>query len=158
MSTCTTKPPWGRTVEKCWLAVTVQQIIPLCFKHSAQAAEIFRGIWPSLACQRLMAYNSVSAAKIPKCIGQSVCVCQLRMFQSLPPDQPGVQCPLHWHGAGTHPLRHPAALQGQHGSDTATLPQDWVCSFTSLLGATKEQELTSVDYWFIGSTTDHASM
>ena len=104
MSMCTTKPPWGRTVEKCWLAVTVQQIIPLCFKHSAQVAEIFRGIWPSLACQRLMAYNSVSAhhiwscdcvcvcvtaAKIPKCIGQSVCVsvyeCWLWMFQSLPP-------------------------------------------------------------------------
>ena len=56
--TCTTKPPWRGTVEKCRFAVTVQ---PLRFKNSAQAAEIFRWIWPSLACQRLMAYNSASA-------------------------------------------------------------------------------------------------
>ena len=50
-----------RTVEKCRLAVTVQRIVPLRFKNSTQAAELFRGIWSSLACQRLMAYNSASA-------------------------------------------------------------------------------------------------
>ena len=60
---CQRAPPNLLEEGLCRLAVAVQWMVPLRFKNSAQAAEIIREIWPSLACQRLiiMAYNSASA-------------------------------------------------------------------------------------------------
>ena len=51
----TSKPPWGRSSEKRRLAVFLQWMGPLRLKKSEDAADIFRGTWPTTVLLRTTA-------------------------------------------------------------------------------------------------------